>query len=116
GQACSPAERQLEHLLSSVQAWQGKDIFYQPTFGGFSNSNWRVRLGGDRKTFFLKVPGAGTENFINRAASLEASLRAYSLGIGPRPYDYLTDRGVEICDFVEAARPCTLREFHAPDI
>ena len=117
GEACSLAERELETLLFSVPAWQGREIFYRPTFGGFSNSAWRVRLGGaEKKTFFLKIPGAGTENFINRAASLEASRRAYSLGIGPRPYDYLTDRGVEICEFLESARPCTLREFHAPDI
>lgn len=116
GEACSSAEWQVEQLLSSVPAWRGRDIYYQPSFGGFSNSNWRVRLGNEDRAFFLKIPGAGTENFINRAASLEASLRAYSLGIGPRPYDYLTDRGVEICDFVEAARPCTLRESQSPDI
>src|SRR5690554_6433128 len=111
GQPRSPAERHLEQLLASVPIWQGTDIFYHPTFGGFSNSNWKIRLGGNKAAYFLKFAGEGT----NRAASLAAGLRAYSLGIGPRPYDYLTHKGAEICDFVEAARPCTLREFHTTD-
>lgn len=116
GEACSIAEKEVEDLLSSVTVWEGREIFYRPTFGGFSNSTWRIRLSDERRTFFLKIPGSGIENFVDRAASLEASMRAHSLGIGPRPYDYLSDRGVEIFDFVDPARPCTLREFRSPDI
>ncbi|HWK63664.1 MAG TPA: phosphotransferase [Rhizobiaceae bacterium] len=116
GEAGSPAERELEKSLSCVQAWRGKDIYYRPIFGGFSNSNWHVRIAGERNAFFVKMPGPGTEKFIDRSASLEASRRAYMLGIGPRPYDYLADLGVEICDFVEGSRPCTLRDFHVPEV
>ncbi|MDW6021110.1 choline/ethanolamine kinase family protein [Mesorhizobium sp. BAC0120] len=116
GEAGSLTEMELEKTLSGVSAWHGKDIYYRPIFGGFSNTNWRVRLAGEESTFFVKMPGPGTEKFIDRTASLEASRRAYTLGIGPRPYDYLSDRGVEICDFVEGSRPCTLRDFHVPEI
>lgn len=116
GDAGSPVERELEKLLSGVPAWQGKDITYESTFGGFSNSSWKVTLGDGGQSFFVKMPGPGTENFIDRSASLEASQRAHLLGIGPRSYDYLAEMGVEICDFVEGSRACTLREFHAADI
>jgi thiamine kinase-like enzyme len=115
GEADSPAERQLEKMLSSVPAWHGREIYYRPIFGGFSNSNWHVRVVGEQKTFFVKIPGPGTEKFIDRAASLEASRRAHALGIGPQPYDYLHDRGVEIYDFMENARSCTRRDLRVPE-
>lgn len=116
GDAGSPAERELENSLSHVPAWRGKEITYKPTFGGFSNASWKVTIGDVGKSFFVKMPGPGTENFIDRNVSLEASQRAHLLGIGPRTYDYLTSRGVEIFDFVEGSRPCTLRQFHAADV
>lgn len=116
GEGHSPSERQLETMLSMVPAWQGRDIYYRPIFGGFSNSNWHVRIGGERQTFFLKMPGPGTEKFIDRSASLEAGRRAHLLGIGPRIYNDLSGRGVEICDFVERSRPCTTRDFHSAEI
>ena len=116
GEAYSLAERQLETMLSRVSAWRGEDIYYRPIFGGFSNSNWHVRIEGEAKSFFVKMPGPGTEKFIDRSASLEASQRAHLLGIGPQPYGYLSDQGVEICDFVERSRPSTARDFHVPQI
>ncbi|MCA0008476.1 MULTISPECIES: choline/ethanolamine kinase family protein [unclassified Mesorhizobium] len=116
GEGQSASELALETMLSLVPPWQGKDIFYRPIFGGFSNSNWHVRIGGERQTFFLKMPGPGTEKFIDRSASLEAGRRAHELGIGPRIYSDLSDRGVEISDFVERSRPCTTRDFHSAEI
>lgn len=115
GEAETRAERELEQTLWRVPAWHGRDIYYRPIFGGFSNSNWHVTVVGDHKAYFVKMPGPGTEKFIDRRASLEASRRAHSLGIGPRPYDYLQDRGVEIYDFIEGARSCTRRDLHTPE-
>ncbi|WP_137113394.1 choline/ethanolamine kinase family protein [Mesorhizobium sp. GR13] len=115
GKGETPAEQLLETMLASVPHWKGKQIHYRPMFGGFSNSNWHIRVNGDR-AFFLKMPGPGTENFIDRSASIEASQKAHALGIGPRPYDYLIERGVEISDFVERARPCVTRDFQEPEI
>lgn len=116
GDGTTFAERELEGALSKVAAWHGKAIHYQPMFGGFSNSNWRISVAGERGSFFVKVPGPGTERFIDRGASLEASQRAFVLGIAPRPFDYLNAEGIEIYDFVDNSRPCVTKDFHAADI
>ncbi|MBZ9811275.1 MULTISPECIES: choline kinase family protein [unclassified Mesorhizobium] len=112
GEGNTLAERQLEAALSKVTTWQGRAIRYRPMFGGFSNSNWRISVAGEQGSFFVKLPGPGTERFINRAASLEAGQRAYLLGIGPRCFDYLKDEGIEIYDFVENSRTCVTKDFH----
>lgn len=111
GAGIRPDERELEAALAEVESWRDKKILYTPVFGGFSNSNWRVRTVEDSRTYFVKLPGRGTEQFIDRSAASEASRRAFELGLGPRTYDYLSHRGVEIADFVEGRRPCTIRDF-----
>jgi len=116
GEADTEAERQVESALAEVKIWHGKDIRYTPIHGGFSNSNWRVRIHGEDNTFFVKMPGQGTEMFIDRNAAAEAGRRAYRLGIGPRTYDYLRDRGIEVTDFLDGCRQCTTRDFHSRQV
>ena len=38
------------------------------------------------------------------------------LGIGPKIYEYLANKGVEIADFIEGRRACTNRDFHDPAV
>ncbi|MGO8077719.1 choline/ethanolamine kinase--aminoglycoside phosphotransferase, partial [Rhizobium leguminosarum] len=38
------------------------------------------------------------------------------LGIGPRIYEYLADRVVEISDYIEGRRACTNRDFQDPTV
>lgn len=116
GSAATPAERELEIALASIERWQGRILGYRPVSGGISNVNWQIQVSGEDQTFFLKMPGRGTEMFIDRAAALEASHRAQHIGIGPRVYDDLADRGIEITDFIEGRRPCTNSDFQDPEV
>lgn len=116
GEAVSEAEREIEAVLHAVGAWSGREIRYTPVHGGISNSNWRVYVTGETTSFFVKVPGRGTEMFIDRQAALDASRRAEALGIGPPIYEHLADRGVEIADFIEGRRACTNRDFQGRDV
>ncbi|MGO7165171.1 choline/ethanolamine kinase--aminoglycoside phosphotransferase, partial [Rhizobium johnstonii] len=36
--------------------------------------------------------------------------------IGPKIYEYLADRGVEIADYIEGRRACTNRDFQDPTV
>jgi thiamine kinase-like enzyme len=116
GEAASEAEREIEVVLAAVSPWQGRELRYGPVHGGISNSNWKVRIDGEPGSYFVKVPGRGTEMFIDRAAASEASRRAEALKIGPRTYDYLDHQGVEIADFIEGRRPCTNSDFQSPEV
>lgn len=107
GQARTEAERAVEGCLSKVAEWQGRQIEYLPVPGGLQNSNWRIVVDGDPVTYFLKIPGAGTEEFIDRNNSHWAAIRAGDLGISPRVVHYDADTGVEIIEFLDGYRACT---------
>ena len=88
---------------------------YRPVPGGISNTNWRISTGGPAD-FFLKVPGSGTEMFIQRDAANDASRRAHSCGFGVEVVDYLPEQGVEIFTFVEGYRASSNLDFLRPSI
>ena len=105
------AERAFEATLHRVAPWQGRPMRYRPVLGGISNTNWRVEVAGEAHPYFVKMPGRGTEMFIDRAAARAASRQAEAIGLGPRTFDYLDAEDVEIAEFVEGRRPSTNRDF-----
>ncbi len=111
GEAESAAEHDLEAAAQRVPAWQGRALRYAPVTGGISNANWRVSVEGLAGRFFVKIPGKGTEMFIDRAAAMDASRKGARLGIGPRVHDDLAADGIEITDFIESRRSCTHADF-----
>lgn len=109
--AATEAERELEAAILRVGPWSGRRARYRPVSGGISNANFRVWLDDDPASYFVKIPGRGTEMFIDRAAAMDASRTAANLGIGPRVHDYLAADGIEISDFIEGRRSCTHADF-----
>ncbi|GLK67634.1 phosphotransferase [Hansschlegelia plantiphila] len=116
GSAATESERLIEAALGAVAPWRGRGVRYRPVFGGISNMNWRVEIEGDPMAYFVKIPGRGTEMFIDRNAARAASRRAETVGLGPRTFDYLDAEGVEIAEFVEGRRPSTHRDFADPSL
>jgi len=114
GQAETPEERALEEALALAGLFRGRPVAYRDVLGGISNSNFRVRTLDDGRDYFVKIPGAGTEMFIDRNAAFDASIKAGAAGVGPRIYDDLYDRGIEICDFIPDRRACNVADFGAP--
>jgi thiamine kinase-like enzyme len=111
GEAATEAEKNVESAASSVPGWAMDGLSYEPVPGGISNSNWRVFLPGHEKTYFLKIPGEGTENFIDRSAANEASSRAFEVGVGPEPIHFDKESGVEVFEFVDGLRTSTNGDF-----
>ena len=116
GEATTEAEREIERALGQIAAWQARPIAYRPVSGGITNINWRVTVSGEPCDYFIKIPGKGTEMFIDRRAAFEASQRAEALGIGPRMFDHLAAEGIEITEFINDRRACTNVDFRDPAI
>ncbi|EPX86013.1 choline kinase family protein [Salipiger mucosus] len=112
GSAAHEMEETIETMIREAPLFSGAEgLVYGPVSGGISNENWRVQsaAGGD---WFVKVPGNGTEMFIDRVAALDASRKAAAAGLGPRVYDDLAERGVEINDFLPDRRASTHSDFN----
>jgi thiamine kinase-like enzyme len=115
GQAASVAEHELEAILARVRRWEGAALRYRPVSGGISNSNWRISL-GEGPDYFLKVPGRGTEMFIQRDAANDASRRAFECGFGVEVVDFLPEDGVEIFAFMEGWHATSNLDFLRPAV
>lgn len=116
GEAATDAEHTLERAIAAIADWQGRAVCYGPVAGGTTNANFRVEVEGAPQAFFVKVPGRGTELFIDRTAAIAASRQAHALGLGPEVHHFLADDGVEIGSFIEGRRACTNGDFQEPDV
>lgn len=116
GMARSDAERAVEAAIIQVPPWEGRRLRYSPVSGGISNTNFRIEVEGEKRGYFLKIPGRGTEMFIDRKAAAAASKQAEVIGIGPKTFDYLAHLDIEIAEFIDGRRASTHRDFADPAI
>jgi len=115
GEAASIDEHRIESVLLQVPDWQGQRMRYRPVSGGISNINWRVADDGGGE-YFLKVPGCGTEMFVNRDAANEASRLAHQCGFGVEVVEFLPQEGVEIFTFAHGYRASSNLDFLRPAV
>ena len=106
GAATNPMTKAVEDTVRRVPDWSGRRIEYAPVFGGLLNSNWRVRVDG-ADDYFVKIPGPGSESFIDRVATHIAAKRAGEVGISARQIAFFSDTGVEVIEFLDGYRACT---------
>ncbi|QJI28607.1 phosphotransferase [Pseudomonas sp. ADAK18] len=116
GEGCTPQECQLEAAVRGVADWGGNGIRYEPVSGGISNSNWRVEVAGADTAYFFKVPGVGTEMFIDRRTAHDASVKAAQTGYGAPVFAFLEEFGVEVFEFMEGWRASSNHDFLDRDI
>ncbi|CAN5327899.1 choline/ethanolamine kinase family protein [soil metagenome] len=119
GAARNAAERRVEGVLAQVERWHGSALSYAPVLGGLMNSNWRITVEGDCNPtgirYFLKIPGDGSDAFIDRTLANEAARRAGERGIGAEVVHFDPTTGVEVIEFLEGYRACTNGDFKKPD-
>ena len=116
GEAETADEQAIEAAIARVPAWQGRPARYARLVGGISNSNWRVEVEGDPRRYFLKIPGAGTEMFVDRLAANEAARLAHSIGLGPEVVHFDPSDGLEVAELLEGYAACTNAEFQKREI
>jgi thiamine kinase-like enzyme len=116
GTARTEGERAVEKVVAEIPRWAGRRVHYAPVPGGLSNSNWRLTVEGEQKRYFVKIPGAGTEAFIDRDVANQAARRAGALDIGPEVVLFDQVSGVEVIEFLEGYRACTTGDFKSPEL
>jgi thiamine kinase-like enzyme len=111
GEATTVHERNLEDAVGRVPQWRETDIAYASLVGGLMNQNWLVEVAGDTRRYFVKVPGEGSEMFIDRVAANEAARNAHAMGIAPEVIFFDAWDGLEVSEFIEGYRACTNADF-----
>lgn len=112
GSPANSVDEAFEEIVRAAPLFQtAGPLTYGPVTGGISNENWRVQASESQGDWFVKVPGQGTEMFIDRVAAFDASRKAAAAGLGPRVYEDLYERGIEINDFIQDRRASTHSDF-----
>jgi thiamine kinase-like enzyme len=111
GEASTVHERNLEAAVARVPQWQGREVSYASLVGGLMNQNWLVDVAGEPRRYFIKVPGEGSEMFIDRGAANEAARNAHAMGVAPEVVFFDPKDGLEVSEFLEDYRACTNGDF-----
>jgi thiamine kinase-like enzyme len=116
GQPANDAEKLLEASLRRLDKHAPDGLRYEPISGGITNANYRVVSGAPARVMFVKIPGKGTEAFIDRKVANEAAVLASDLALGPRVLHFFEDTGVEVSEFVEGYRTCSNFDFQTRQV
>ena len=95
-------EKDLLEAIKEIEDWKGEDIKYEQVIGGITNHNWKVNVAG--KAYFVKIPGKGTDVFIDRNNAHIANIIAAEEDIGPSVHYYFEDTGIEVFEWLEGYR------------
>ncbi|WP_158969797.1 phosphotransferase [Chachezhania sediminis] len=106
-------EEQIARAIVSVPGWTPETVKVRPLVGGLLNSNWLVEHQGT--TYFMKVFGIGSDNFVDRELSIQAARTANALGVAPAVVHYDRDAGVEVFEFLTSHRASTNADFVRKD-
>ncbi len=92
-------EKDVVNAINRIDDWKGKDIHYMQIVEGITNPNWLIKVDGQK--FFMKIPGKGTEVFIERKNVRLANTIAERVKVGPPAPYFFEDTGVEVFDWLE---------------
>jgi thiamine kinase-like enzyme len=102
----SPAE-----IVSRISDWNGAEVKLEPLGGGITNHNYVVGVtvpGRPEKRYVLRVPGEGTDLFIDRGNERACSVAAAQAGVAPEVCYVVGDAMVIAFIEAETMHPDTL--------
>ncbi|MGA4668806.1 phosphotransferase [Propionibacteriaceae bacterium Y1923] len=107
----------LQQSFERNPEWAGKSYTHEPVPGGLTNFNFKLRIDGVDGEVFAKIPGPGTEAFIDRNAANLAAVQAAEAGISPKVYFLDEQTGVEYSEFIgNEYRTATTLDFQDMDV
>ena len=68
---------------------------------GMTNRNYLITINGTR--YVVRIPGSGTEEYVDRAADGQAAQLTDEVGVGARLVHYDVAAGIQITEFIEGS-------------
>jgi thiamine kinase-like enzyme len=95
-----------DDFIARIDDWQGKDVRWEELGGGITNHNYIVWVNGGWGNpgggkYVLRVPGAGTDMFIDRDIERECMLEVARIGTSPRVAHIIEPENAMVIDFID---------------
>jgi thiamine kinase-like enzyme/choline kinase/predicted transcriptional regulator len=97
---------QLKDTVSSAIGIPEDDITGAFPLGGMTNKNYKISVAGG-KEYVLRIPGAGTDQMIDRHLEKENAMLAGELGINAKTLYFDEKNGVKISEMIPDAETLT---------
>ncbi len=89
----------VDNIIKSIPEWKRKSVSYEIIPGGLTNKNYKVTVNG--RMYVIRIPGQGTEIFINREVELHNTISASDIGIGAQLYNFFKPDYVIVVEFIK---------------
>jgi len=95
-----------DELIARIDDWKGKDVRWEELGGGITNHNYIVWVNGGWGNpgggkYVLRVPGAGTDMFIDRDIERECMIEVARIGTAPRVAHIIEPEKAMVIDFID---------------
>ena len=94
-----------DEAIARIPEWRGKDIRWEELGGGITNHNYIVWIDGGLekggKKYVMRVPGIGTDMFIDRDVERDCMIQVAACGVGPAVAYQIDPEGALVIDFVD---------------
>jgi thiamine kinase-like enzyme len=89
----------IDHVVSLIPSWQGRQVTVQPVTVGLTNTNYRVDVDGT--PYFVRIPGASTELLaVDRVNEIHNARAAAEAGVAPPLVHVLPEDNVMVFAFI----------------
>jgi thiamine kinase-like enzyme len=88
----------IEDVIKRIEDWKDRDVRYEPLGGGITNHNYVVHV--NSKPFVVRIPGAGTELFIDRDNELDCAIAAGKTAVSPEVIYHLKPENISVVQFI----------------
>ena len=86
-------------MIPRIEMWKGKKVEYEILSGGLSNNNYTCVV--EDKKYVLRIPGEGTDVFIDRSNELGAILATAKIGVSPDVLSIVKPEDAMVLPFVD---------------
>lgn len=109
-----PAE--IGAALARIPLFAGRSLdgLRVEPLASLTNRNYRVNLDGEE--YVLRIAGAGTEHYIDRAAEARNAAQAAALGIAPELLYLDPSRGLMLTRFIVGGVPLQVTDLRRPEL
>jgi thiamine kinase-like enzyme len=95
-----------DDAIARIADWKGKDVRWEELGGGITNHNYIVWVNGGWGNpgggkYVLRVPGAGTDMFIDRDVERECMIEAARVGVAPPVVHIIEPEKAMAIEFVD---------------
>ena len=90
-----------ESIIPRIEMWEGKKVEYEILSGGLSNHNYTCFV--EDKKYVLRIPGEGTDIFIDRGNELGAVLATSGIGASPEVLCIVKPEDAMVLPFVDGS-------------